>query len=117
MLETREGSDMPAFQNFILPSVIGAAALIALGGCEKAPQSAQAPAPETTASVAPPQPNVAGNTTSAEGWDDSGSAKLGKPLPEFELEKVGGGKIEASSLRGRWTVLALWSASDAASLA
>jgi hypothetical protein len=111
---------MPALQNFILPPFIGAAALIALGGCEKAPRTAQPPAAETYTPVepaAPSQAEAAASTASVEGWDGSGTTKLGKPLAEFEFEKIGGGKVEASSLRGRWTVLALWSASDAASLA
>lgn len=111
---------MSVLKNFILPPAIGATALIALGGCEKPPQSAQAPAAETAApaeATPPPQPEAAASTASVEGWDGSGTTKLGKPLAEFEFEKIGGGKVEASSLRGRWTVLALWSASDAASLA
>lgn len=111
---------MSVFQNFIMHPAIGAAALVALGGCEKAPQTAQAPAAETAAPVEPATPSqaeAAVSTASVEGWDGSGTIRLGKPLPEFEFEKIGGGKIEASSLRGRWTVLALWSASDAASLA
>jgi hypothetical protein len=112
-----EGSDMPAFQSFT--RFIAAAAFIAICGCEKAPPAAQASveAAAPTETAAPPQPDTAAGAASVEGWDGSGAAKLGKPLPEFELQKVGGGKVEASSLRGRWTVLALWSASDAASLA
>jgi hypothetical protein len=110
---------MPAFPN--LAHIAAAAALIALCGCGESTQSAQAPPTPEAASPAetpaPPQPDAGASTANVEGWDGSGAAKLGKPLPEFEFEKIGGGKIEASSLRGRWTVLALWSASDAASLA
>jgi len=108
---------MPAFQSFT--PLVAAVALITLGGCEKAQQTAQAPSTEMAApaeAVAPP-PADASASASVEGWDGTGTTKLGKPLPEFEFDKIGGGKADASSLRGRWTVLALWSASDAASLA
>jgi hypothetical protein len=117
MVANERDQNMPAF-HFMTP-LIGAAALALLAGCGEAPQSAQTPEAETAvpAEPAPPSPEAAAAMASVEGWDGSGTAKLGKPLPQFELDKLSGGKVSAESLRGKWTVLALWSASDAASLA
>jgi hypothetical protein len=87
-----------------------------MAGCEA--KTAEAPPAPAAQAAAPPaaETETAANA-SVEGWDGSGTSKMGKELPEFELDKIGGGKVEAQELRGHWTVLALWSASDAASLA
>ena len=105
--------------HFHSSTIGGIAAFLLLAGCDKASQTAEAPAASVAQSepAAPPVEEPSASNASVDGWDGSGTSKLGHPLPEFELDKVGGGKIKAQDLRGRWTVLALWSASDAASLA
>jgi hypothetical protein len=67
------------------------------------------------APTAPPSEAVSAEPM--EGWDNKATNLLGRPVPAFEFDKPGGGKMEASELRGHWTVLALWSASSPDSVA
>jgi hypothetical protein len=75
-----------------------------------------AAAPSASGEASPPLPAAVASEP-IEGWDNAATSLLGKPLPGVELSKTDGSKMQAEDLRGRWTVVALWSASNAVSIA
>jgi hypothetical protein len=78
---------------------------ILLSACGEPPASAPtASEPAATTGEAPPPPAAAVAAEPVEGWDNAATTLLGKPL-------------QAEKLRGRWTVVALWSASNPDSIA
>jgi hypothetical protein len=92
---------------------------ILLSACGEPPAStptAADPAPAPSAAGEAP-PAAAVSAEPVEGWDNSATSLLGKPLPGVELSKPDGSKMQADELRGRWTVVALWSASNPDSIA
>jgi hypothetical protein len=86
-----------------------AIATLALIGCQKAPaEPAQPTLPPSPEVIAAPAPAIA----EVEGWQTASSAHnlISQTIPDFALQKVGGGEVSRDQLRGRWTVLGFWNA-------
>jgi hypothetical protein len=82
-------------------------AAIAFAACQKnaAAPPEQTAAPPASAAIETSSPP----TTSIEGWGMA-HAYIGKTIPDFSLQQVGGGAITREQLRGRWTILGFWNA-------
>ena len=95
-------------------SMILAIAGLAVASCGQPEPGAAAVTPETSIVAAPiPSPAI-------DGWeiDQTAYAKINTPLTTMAGAKADGSAFDADSLRGRWTILGLWSSpppADAAS--
>jgi hypothetical protein len=86
--------------------LIFASASLALAACGQ-PQAESAAAPAEN--EAPPV--TALPLSGIDGWeiDQTAFAKINTPLPALAGKKPDGSEFTAESLRGRWTILGLWS--------
>jgi hypothetical protein len=83
-------------------------AAVALVACQKesADTVAPAPVPLAPAAVETSSPQ----RVSVEGWQAHAAVCDLLTTPEFDLQKVGGGRLSLADLRGRWTILGFWNA-------
>ncbi len=86
-------------------SIILAIAGLAVASCGQPEPGATAVTPETSNVVAPiPSPPI-------DGWeiDQTAYAKINTPLGSMTGSKADGSAFDSDSMRGRWTILGLWS--------
>ena len=88
-----------------------AASIAALAACGQVPADnvEATPAIEAIAAVAP-----AGPSKGVDGWeiDMTAYGKIGSAIPAFAGKLANGTEVTAEGLRGRWTIIGIWS-SDA----
>jgi hypothetical protein len=88
-------------------TMIFAAAGLALAACGQAPtETAATPAEASDAPSVAPTPSAA-----IDGWeiDQTAYESINTPLPALTAAKPDGSTFTSDSLRGRWTILGLWS--------